>query len=43
MSSEPMFVPNPEGDAEDDGVVLSYVWTAEGYQVLVVLDGKSLT
>jgi len=40
---EPIFVPDPEGDAEDDGVVVS-VALDEGADVsrLVVLDGSTL-
>ncbi|WP_284012151.1 carotenoid oxygenase family protein [Halobaculum litoreum] len=41
---EPIFVPNPAGDAEDDGVVL-VVTLEEGAErsSLVVLDGESFT
>lgn len=39
---EPIFVPNPDGKAEDDGVVLSVVLDAErNKSYLLILDGKS--
>jgi torulene dioxygenase len=41
---EPIFVPNPDGTTEDDGILLSVV--LDGYtetSYLVVLDAKSLT
>jgi torulene dioxygenase len=41
---EPIFVPNPEGTREDDGVLLSVVLDGySGKSYLVVLDAKSLT
>ena len=41
LASEPKFVPNPSGSDEDDGVLISYIYTANGDQCLVVLDGKT--
>jgi len=42
--SEPIFVPRPEGDAEDAGVVLTVVLDdAAEHSWLVVLDGTDLT
>lgn len=42
--SEPVFVPRPGGDREDDGVVLSVgLDTGAGRSVLYVLDGETLT
>ena len=41
---EPIFVPNPEGKTEDDGVLLSVVLDGNtGMSYLAVLDAKSLT
>jgi beta,beta-carotene 9',10'-dioxygenase len=41
-AGEPVFVPRPGGEAEDDGVVLSVVLDAEaGRSFLLVLDGRS--
>jgi beta-carotene 15,15'-monooxygenase len=43
-TSEPVFVPRPGGEREDDGVVLSVgLNTAEGRSYLHVLDGESMT
>jgi beta-carotene 15,15'-monooxygenase len=40
--SEPLFVPRPDGDAEDDGVVLTVALDRDAERsVLVVLDGVS--
>ncbi|KAI3611427.1 carotenoid cleavage dioxygenase 1 [Moniliophthora roreri] len=42
-TSEPIFVPRPGGDAEDDGVVLSVVLDVEkGRSMLVILDAKDM-
>ncbi|MFZ1401188.1 MAG: carotenoid oxygenase family protein, partial [Candidatus Promineifilaceae bacterium] len=42
--SEPVFVPNPNGTAEDDGVVLANVYDANtNSSYLLVLDGQSFT
>ena len=43
--SEPIFVPDPNGKNEDDGVVLSaIVWSTKEAQVgLLILDGATLT
>jgi len=42
-ASEPIFVPRPDGDREDDGVVLAVVLDTEaGHSRLVVLDGETL-
>ncbi|MFB6126713.1 MAG: carotenoid oxygenase family protein [Halolamina sp.] len=42
--SEPIFVPRPDGEAEDDGVVLTVVLDRGAERsALVVLDGESLT
>ena len=41
---EPIFVPNPEGQQEDDGVLLSVVLDGNaGKSYLVVLDARSMT
>jgi beta-carotene 15,15'-monooxygenase len=41
---EPIFVPNPEGDAEDDGAVVTVALDAAADRSrLVVLDGADLT
>lgn len=41
---EPIFVPRPGGEAEDDGVILSVVLDAEaGHSFLIVLDARTLT
>ena len=42
VASEAVFVPRPDGEEEDDGVVLSYIFTADGMGYVVVLDGSSL-
>ncbi|HEY6758288.1 MAG TPA: carotenoid oxygenase family protein [Baekduia sp.] len=43
-AGEPVFVPRPDGDGEDDGVVLSVVLdTAAGRSFLLVLDAESFT
>ena len=42
--SEPVFVPRPDGDTEDDGVVLAVGLDPEsGHSWLLVLDGETLT
>jgi beta-carotene 15,15'-monooxygenase len=42
--SEPIFVPRPDGDREDDGVVLTVALdTGADRSVLVVLDGETMT
>ncbi|HEV7495050.1 carotenoid oxygenase family protein [Baekduia sp.] len=41
-AGEPVFVPRPDGDAEDDGVVLSVVMDAEaGSSFLLMLDAQT--
>jgi carotenoid cleavage dioxygenase-like enzyme len=41
---EPIFVPRPDGDAEDDGVVLSVALDRDAERsVLLVLDGETMT
>ena len=41
---EPIFVPNPDGDAEDDGVLLSVVLDGlQGTSYLLCLDARDLT
>lgn len=41
---EPVFVKNPAGETEDDGVVLSVILDTEaGHSALLVLDGESFT
>lgn len=40
---EPIFVPRPEGDAEDDGVLLSNVLdTSKNQTFLLILDASSM-
>lgn len=40
---EPIFVPRPDGEAEDDGVILSVVLDTEaGHSFLLVLDARTL-
>jgi len=43
--SEPMFIQNPEGKSEDDGVLLSHIIKTgdRNYTYLLVLDAKDLT
>ncbi|KAI3647200.1 hypothetical protein MP228_007421 [Amoeboaphelidium protococcarum] len=44
VPAEPIFISNPEGDSEDDGVILSVILDhekAESY--LIILDAKSMT
>lgn len=42
-AGEPIFVPNPEGTAEDDGVLLSVVLDGHSEKsYLLVLDAKSM-
>jgi beta-carotene 15,15'-monooxygenase len=42
--SEPIFVPRPDGDGEDDGVVLTVALDFEAERsLLVVLDGETMT
>ena len=41
--SEPIFVPRPDGQSEDDGVVLSVVLDGErGRSMLVILDATDM-
>lgn len=40
-TGESLFVPNPDGVEEDDGVVLAYASAADGAASVVVLDAKS--
>lgn len=42
LPGEPLFVPRPGGDAEDDGVVLSLGTDADGGSSLYVLDASDL-
>lgn len=39
LNMEPVFVPRPDGEEEDDGVVVGHACTADGIQWLIVLDG----
>eukprot|EP00955_Chlamydomonas_euryale_P067262 359802-Chlamydomonas_euryale.AAC.3 len=41
LPSEPVFVPRPGGQDEDDGAVLSVVMGADGRSFLLVLDGRT--
>lgn len=41
IPGEPLFVPRPGADDEDDGVVMTYVVGADGRPLLLVLDGRS--
>ena len=41
--SEPVFVPNPNAESEDDGVILSAVVGVRGQRsFLLILDGKTM-
>ena len=43
IPTEPCFVPRPDGQTEDDGVVVSMVIAADGHAYLLVLDGRDLS
>jgi carlactone synthase/all-trans-10'-apo-beta-carotenal 13,14-cleaving dioxygenase len=40
---EPLFVPRPGAEEEDDGVVLAVIMQADGKSALLVLDGQSFS
>ena len=41
---EPFFIPDPEGRAEDDGLVVTVVYDGTaGFSYLLLLDGRSFT
>ena len=40
VATEAVFAPNPKGRSEDDGVVLAYIYSSNGEQSLIVLDGQ---
>lgn len=41
LVGEPIFVPQPDGQCEDDGAVLSIITQADGHSALLVLNGRS--
>ena len=42
IPSEPVFVPRPNAESEDDGVVLSMVMTDSDNDFLSIIDGKTM-